>query len=87
MHEQNAVGAIDGCHIPFVPDGPNKEKWRNRKGVYSQNAMAVVDFDGMFRYLCTGWEGSTHDSRVLKSCLQSPAAQFPRPPNGNIFQP
>ena len=45
------------------------------------HVLAIVDFDDMFRYMCSSWEGSAHDSRVLKSCLEGPHTDFPLPPN------
>ncbi|XP_019239587.1 PREDICTED: uncharacterized protein LOC109219584 [Nicotiana attenuata] len=55
--------AIDGTHIPafiFMEDQP---RYRNRKGVLSQNVLAVVDFDMNFQYVLAGWESSASDSR------------------------
>jgi hypothetical protein len=40
-------------------------KYRNRKGFLSQNVLAVCNFDMEFMYILAGWEGSTHDARVL----------------------
>jgi hypothetical protein len=34
--------------------------------------LATVDFDLMFTYVCAGWEGSTHDSTVLRHSLEHP---------------
>ena len=82
MHEQNAVRANDGCHIPYVPEGQNKEPWCNRKDYYSQNVLAAVDFDDMFRYMCSCWKGSAYDARVLNSVLKAHHIDFPRLPNG-----
>jgi hypothetical protein len=31
--------------------------------------LGVVDFNMRFTYIMTGWEGSAHDSRVLRSAL------------------
>ena len=81
---QNAIGAIDGCHIHCIPPVENREVWRNKKGFSSQNILAAVDFNGRFQYVCTSWEGSAHDSRVLRSVLDGPNADFPRPQNGKV---
>ena len=48
--------------------------------------MAVCDFNMMFTYVVTGWEGSAHDSRVLNSIIDDPNYGFPHPPPGiSIF--
>lgn len=62
---ENCVGAFDGTHIPAVPPLDERFVFRNRKGVISQNVLAVADFDLTFTYALTGWEGSAHDGRVL----------------------
>lgn len=74
------MGAIDGTHIPaFVdPHDEPKERFRNRKQVYSQNVMAAVDFDGNFIAITAGWEGSAHDNFILRKALED---GFVVPPN------
>ncbi|KAJ3702002.1 hypothetical protein LUZ61_005707 [Rhynchospora tenuis] len=71
--ETDALGAIDGTHIPAFPerDEPFKERWRNGKGNMTQNVMAVVDFNGNFRAVVAGWEGSAHDSLVLRRTIDA----------------
>ncbi|KAJ1697449.1 hypothetical protein LUZ63_005961 [Rhynchospora breviuscula] len=70
--EDDALGAIDGTHIPTFPDTDQtcKERWRNRKGGMTQNVMAAVDFDGNFLAVVSGWEGSAHDALVLRRTLE-----------------
>ena len=67
-------GAVDGTHILISislraikhhQKKPVPAVWRNRKGYYSQNVFACVNFDGNFRFILAGWEGSAHDSRVI----------------------
>ena len=48
----------------------------------SQNVLAVCDYDMHFIYVYAGWEGSTHDARVLASALAYPS-DFLLPPLGN----
>jgi hypothetical protein len=71
-------GAIDGTHIPIaigrraVKEGQKKPvpaAWRSRKGYYSQNVFACVDFKANFRFVLAGWEGSAHDARVLRCAI------------------
>ncbi|KAJ1688592.1 hypothetical protein LUZ63_012747 [Rhynchospora breviuscula] len=69
---KDAIGAIDGTHIRAYPNSKDKYKERfiNRKGEYTQNVMAAVDFDGNFLAVVAGWEGSAHDNTILRSALQ-----------------
>ncbi|XP_035986731.1 putative nuclease HARBI1 [Fundulus heteroclitus] len=59
------IGAIDGSHIPIVAPNERRVDYFNRKGWYSINMQALVDDRYMFRDICVGWSGSTHDARVL----------------------
>lgn len=61
---KDCVGALDGSHIKAYVTGESKP-WRNRKGVLSQNVLAVVDFNMLFTYVLAGWEGSAADITVL----------------------
>ncbi|OAY74020.1 putative nuclease HARBI1, partial [Ananas comosus] len=63
---KNAIGAIDGTHIPVVVERSKQAPFRCRKGFTSQNMMAAVLFDLNFLFVCTGWEGSAADMRVLR---------------------
>jgi hypothetical protein len=70
----DCLGAIDSSHIPIaiknLLSADQRVLWRCRKGFLSQNVMAAVDFDMNFLYILPGWEGSAHDSRVLKDALE-----------------
>jgi hypothetical protein len=80
---KDAIGALDGTHIHIsvgrVKSREAKVPWRCRKGYTSQNVLAAVDFDMNFVYVLAGWEGSAHDSRVLRSAVQDKG--FSAPPN------
>ena len=78
------MGAIDETHIDCIAPQEDRERYRNRKGSVSQNVMAAVSFDMKFTYILSGWEGSAHDARVLKSALTDPTKGFQRPPAGMI---
>ena len=70
---EGCVGAIDGSLIPIYASGLTADElapWRSRKGTISQNVLAAVDFNMNFRYILSGWEGSTHDGRVLTAARQ-----------------
>ena len=61
----NCIGALDGVHVQAKVPEAMAPSYRNRKGTLSQNVLGVVDFLMRFTYICAGWEGSVHDSRVL----------------------
>ena len=65
----DAIGAIDGSHIPIAPPAFVRRKYQNRKGFLSQNALFVSDFDMRFTYTLTGWEGSATDARVYDDAI------------------
>ncbi|KAJ1689300.1 hypothetical protein LUZ63_013455 [Rhynchospora breviuscula] len=69
---KDALGAIDGTHIPAFSDWEEtfKERWRNRKGHMTQNVMAEVDFNGNFLTVVSGWEGSAHDALILRRTVE-----------------
>jgi hypothetical protein len=72
---RDCVGAIDGTHIaahvPATKNGQpvNQKPWLNRKGYLSQNVAACCDFDLRFVFIHAGYEGSAHDSKVIKDAL------------------
>lgn len=48
------------------------DKFRGRKPFPTQNVLAVVDFDLIFTYVSARWEGSAHDSTVLRHSFEHP---------------
>ena len=61
---KDAIGAIDGTHVPVIVAEKDKIKYTNRKGYTSQNVLAICDFDLRFTFAVPGWPGSAHDTRV-----------------------
>ena len=60
----DCVGAVDRMHIhAFVP-AEEHANMRNRKGAISQNCLFICDFDFLFTYAVTGWDGSTADATM-----------------------
>ena len=62
----NVVGAIDGSHKSIKAPRLNHEDYFNRKQNNSMNLQGVVDADGKFINVSTGWPDSIHDTRVLQ---------------------
>ena len=44
-------------------------RYRGRKGYRTQNVLAACSFDLKFTYVLSSWEGTTSDSRIIKSAL------------------
>ena len=61
----DCLGALDGVHVQAKVPEDLVAPYCSRKGTLSQNVLGVVDFNMRFTYVCAGWEGSAHDSRVL----------------------
>jgi hypothetical protein len=83
-HFKDAIGAIDGSHIPVIVAEKDKVKYTNRKGYTSQNVLAICDFDMRFTFAVTGWPGSVHDTRVWTDARPR-FTNYPHPPPGNAF--
>ena len=66
----NALGALDGCHIPVFVNAADKGRYRNRHQDIATNMLGVVDWNMKFLYVLPGWEGSASDSRVLKDAMR-----------------
>ena len=49
--------------------GRDISSYSNRHGTISQNVLAACNFDLEFIDILSGWEGSTHDSKVLNDAL------------------
>ena len=63
------IGFIDGSHLPLdiKPVYEGNADFFNRKGRYSLNCLFVCDDEHRINYMCLGWGGSAHDSRVFRN--------------------
>ena len=66
---------IDGTYIFIQTENEKKFDYYCRKQRYSINIQAVVGSDLMFFNVSTGFPGSMHDSRVLKTEIKSSAGK------------
>ncbi|MQL97446.1 hypothetical protein Taro_030132, partial [Colocasia esculenta] len=66
---KDAIGAIDGTHVPAHILREKQERYRNRKGVVSQNVMGICGFDLVFQYVGVGFEGAAADMAVLRRAM------------------
>jgi hypothetical protein len=74
---QDAVGALDGTHIPVIVPGEDQQRYRNRKGTQSQNVLAACNFELNFTYVLPGWEGQANDQAVLNDAVANKGFQCP----------
>ena len=69
---KDAVGAIDGSHIPAFPPQRDRAVYHNRKGFVLQNCLFACDLGMKFTYVLTGWEGSATDAQIFQdACTTS----------------
>jgi hypothetical protein len=64
------IGYVDGtlCKIRRPYKDPQHSRWFNgRKKIYSVNNTVVVDHDGLFIYIDSGFPGSYHDVSILRA--------------------
>ena len=59
------MGAINESHVHASVPIQIQGRFRGRKDGTTQNVLAAATFNLKFTYVLAGWEGSTHDSRVL----------------------
>ncbi|CAH9096803.1 unnamed protein product [Cuscuta europaea] len=84
-HFKDCIGAIDGTHIVITVPEEDQIRYRGRKGIPTTNVLTVCDFDLLFTYVLTGWEGSAHDSRIFLDTLNNSNLNFPNPPPGKYY--
>ena len=62
------LGKIDGTHIEILaPSSDSKVDYFNRKPKFIVNTQAVIGANLEFLDVTTGYPGSVHDARVLRS--------------------
>ncbi|XP_061349564.1 uncharacterized protein LOC133294826 isoform X1 [Gastrolobium bilobum] len=82
---KDCIGVIDGMHIPAHVPAKDQSRFRDKKGILSQNVLAACTFDLQFIFIYPGWEGSVTDSRVLRAVLDDPDQNFPQIPQGKYY--
>ncbi|XP_071915638.1 uncharacterized protein [Coffea arabica] len=82
---KDCIGVIDAMHIPAHVPAKDQSRFRNKKGVLTQNVLAACTLDLQFIFIYPGWEGSVADSRILKAVLDDPDQNFPQIPEGKYY--
>lgn len=67
---RDAIGAVDGTHIPVYVEEKYADSFRDKDKRLSQNVFAACDFSMIFQYVLAGWEGSAHDATVADDALR-----------------
>lgn len=65
--------------MPATVPLEDQPRYRNRKGDIRHNVLAACSFDMKFTYVLAGWEGSAHDSRLLRSAVTTCADKLTIP--------
>ncbi|XP_047309786.1 protein ALP1-like [Impatiens glandulifera] len=67
---KDCLGALDGTHVEMTIPLKDQGRYRNRKQQITTNVLGVCDRRSLkFLYVLPGWEGSSLDSKVLRSAL------------------
>ncbi|XP_047310139.1 protein ROOT HAIR DEFECTIVE 3 homolog 1-like [Impatiens glandulifera] len=67
---KDCLGALDGTHVEMIIPLKDQGRYRNRKQQITTNVLGVCDRKSLkFLYVLPGWEGSSSDSKVLRSAL------------------
>ncbi|XP_028119928.1 uncharacterized protein LOC114317427 [Camellia sinensis] len=77
----NCVGAIDDTLVDAWVVVSRQNTFRGRKATVSQNVFAAYDFDMLFTFINSGWEGSTHDNTILVDSITRDNIHFLHPPH------
>ncbi|CAN1330854.1 Putative nuclease HARBI1 [Linum perenne] len=78
---KGCIGTLDGTIIKVYTTKDAQPRYQTRKGDTGINVLAACNQNMQFMYCLAGWEGSAHDSRVLRDAisrtnsLQVPAAE------------
>ena len=79
-----AMGCIDGTHIPIKRPVKNLQDYFCYKQFYSLNVQAVCDYKGLFMDVECLWPGSVHDAKVFANSSINDKLQSNKLPG--IFQ-
>ncbi|KAH1107550.1 hypothetical protein J1N35_011318 [Gossypium stocksii] len=82
---KDCIVVIDGTHIAAILPPNEQVPHIRRKGILTQNVMAICDFNMYFTFVMAGWEGSAHDTRIFLDTIRDPKYKFSHPPNGKYY--
>ena len=77
---KDALGAINGTHINATTSAELRQAARDHKGGITQNCLAICEFNMVFYYIFSGWDGSAADSTMFYDArvtdLHIPAGKY-----------
>lgn len=79
---QDCIGCIDDTHINACIPEEDQLCYRGRNPTFNE---ATCDFDMCFTFLSVGEEGSAHETRIFVHTINTPALNFPKPPQGIVI--
>ncbi|KAL4318350.1 hypothetical protein GQ457_18G015290 [Hibiscus cannabinus] len=85
---EDCIGAIDGTEVSAWALASKHIPFRNRKQNLSQNVLVACSHDMLFTFVCAGWEGTTHDTRVFVNAILSNRVEqlsFPMRSTGKYY--
>ncbi|CAN1139135.1 hypothetical protein LINPERHAP1_LOCUS14719 [Linum perenne] len=82
-HFKGCIGALDGTIIKVFTTKDAQPRYRTRKGDTGINVLAACNQNMQFMYCLAGWEGSAHDSRVLRDAISRTNGL--RVPTGELY--
>ncbi|KAL4367185.1 hypothetical protein GQ457_05G027840 [Hibiscus cannabinus] len=85
---KDCIGAIDGTEVSAWAPASKHIPFRNRKQNLSQNVLVACSHDMLFTFVCAGWEGTAHDTRVFVNAILSNRAEqisLPMPSAGKYY--
>jgi hypothetical protein len=74
---KGCLGAIDGSLLDAFVTAEDMSRYRNQKGQISTNPLAACQFNLLFCYILSGWEGSAADGWIFDDARRN---DFPIPP-------
>ncbi|XP_025636198.1 uncharacterized protein [Arachis hypogaea] len=83
--KEDAIGVIDGTHVPVIVSTEDQIRFIGRKGIPTQNVMAKCNFDMEFTFALVGWEGTAYDRRVFLYAIGTSELNFQKPPPGKYY--
>ncbi|KAK2658423.1 hypothetical protein Ddye_004956 [Dipteronia dyeriana] len=83
--ETDCIRVIDGTHVRVSLLVDEQIPYIGMKGFPTQNIMVVCGFDMLFTFVCPGWEGTTHDTRIFLEAIRNTELKFPKPPDDKYY--